>query len=86
MAEAIAAGYVKVRSIPAAVRVESAGAWAYMAVWFVLVLRRLRAPKRALIASTAQRSAPAGGVVALWRWSRRGGEGGEVFVEDCLRP
>ena len=58
LAEAIAAWHMKVRSIPAAVRVESAGAWAYMAVWFVLVLRRLRAPKRALTAVPCWRSAP----------------------------
>ena len=33
LVEAIAPRYMKVRRIPAAVPAESAGAWAYMALW-----------------------------------------------------
>ena len=44
---------MKVRSIPAAVPVESAGAWAYMAVWFVTMLSPFCAPKTTLIASSS---------------------------------
>jgi hypothetical protein len=46
LAEAIAAWHMKVRSIPAAVRVESAGARAYTVVWFVMVFRRFWARRR----------------------------------------
>jgi hypothetical protein len=44
---------MKVRSIPAAVPVEPAGTWAYMAAWLVTTVSPLCAPKTMLTSSSS---------------------------------